>query len=111
MIDEIHAKDFIDLLKMPLYHKKRWYYYVLINFDVFSKYCWCFIIPNKSVGELEWTYDQIWSNKKLSKIWFDRVQAIDSNLFKQFMVVHYVELYHTISLINCSVAMSIIRTL
>lgn len=71
---------------------------------MFSKYCWCFVILKKSVGAIKWSYKQIWKEKKPTKIWFDKEQAIDSHEFRDFQAEHNVELYHTYSEINRGVA-------
>jgi transposase InsO family protein len=110
-IDEIHAGDLMDFSKAALYYKRKRYTYVLVNVDVFSKFCWCFVIPNKSVGELKWAYEQIWKERKPTKVWFDRERAIDSHEFEEFLAKNNVELYHTYSEIKCSVAERMIRTL
>lgn len=49
-IDKIYGEDLIDFSKSPIYYNKKRYTYILVIVDVFSKYCWVFVIANKSVG-------------------------------------------------------------
>ncbi len=83
-IDEIHAGDLMDFSKDPIYYKKRKYMYILVNVDVFSKFCWCTVVPNKNVEQLIDAYKNIWKERKCMYLWFDMERAIDSTKFGEF---------------------------
>jgi hypothetical protein len=110
-IDEIHAGDLMDFSKDPLYYRKKKYTFVLVNIDIFSKFCWCIVVPNKDVEHLIWAYEQIFKERTPKKLWFDREKAVDSKKFNEFLEKYEVELYHTYSEIKVSVAERMIRTL
>jgi hypothetical protein len=118
-IDEIHAGDLMDFSKQPIYYKKRKYMYILVNVDVFSKFCWCTVIPNKNVEQLIDAYKHIWAestefdqrSRKPKYLWFDMERAVDSSKFNEFLDSKGVKLYHTYSEVKVSVAERMIRTL
>jgi hypothetical protein len=51
-IDHIWGADLMDFSKDSISYKKKKYMYVLVNIDVFSKYCWCHVIKNKATENL-----------------------------------------------------------
>lgn len=53
----------------------------------------------------------MFEEKTHKKLWFDREQAVDSKVFKEFLVKLKLKLNHTFREVKVSVAKRIIRTL
>ena len=63
-IDQIWGADLMDFSKDSIYYKKKKYMYVLVNIDVFSKYCWCHVIKNKATENLIECYQELFQYRK-----------------------------------------------
>ena len=110
-MDEIHACDLIDFSKEPILYNRIKYNYMLVIIDCYTKYCWCYMIKQKTPEEIITCYDQLFKEAKPIYIWFDNERAIDSKKFGNYLEKENVKLYHTYSDKKVSIAERMIRTL
>ena len=94
-IDKIWAADLVEMQKFGKWNKGI--KYLLMVIDVFSKYGWIKPLQDKKTESVSKAFDEIFkkSKRKPTMLWTDKGLEFISKLFKEFLNITGIKIYHT----------------